>query len=207
MDFLKIDFVLTFKNSLLLCAAYLFLIPVIRGISNLDHIHSALVLGQSVALIGAVMIIPITKQELETSAKEIIYTKAWSYMKSVCIRFLCSILMITIVITTFSIIMRCNNCIFPIMEYVSAAILYAIFLGLLGLVLSQAGNNVMIGYLSALGYWSFCQLQIITESSIAYLFPIVNGTVVLQKLVTLLLMVIFLSGSFLVLIKYSFHRV
>ena len=179
MDFLKTDFILTFKSSLLLSTVYLFLIPVIRGISNLDYIHSALVFGQSVALIGAMILIPITKQELETSIKEIIYTKEWPYIKSVSIRFICGILIITIMITTFAIIMQYNNCIFPLAGYVSVTTLYASFLGLLGLVLSQAGNNVIIGYLPALGYWSLCQLEIINTSSITYLFPIINGTCLL----------------------------
>ena len=191
----------------MLSVAYLFLIPVIRGISNLDNIRSALVLGQSVAPIGAIILIPITKRESETCVKEIINTKAWPYMKSVGIRFLSSFLMISIVIIVCAIIMRCNNCIFPLKRYVSVTILYAIFLGLLGLVFSQALNNTILGYLSALGYWSFCQLDVISESSITYMFPIVNGTVEIRKLVALSLMVIFLSGMFLVLIKYSIRRV
>ena len=47
LDFLRIDLPLTFKNSLLLAAVYTFIIPVIRGISNLDNIHSADVFGSS----------------------------------------------------------------------------------------------------------------------------------------------------------------
>lgn len=207
LDFLKIDFVLTFKNSLLLSIAHLLLIPVIRGISNLDNIHSAGVLGQSVALIGAIILIPITKQELETGIKEIIYTRAWSYMKSVGFRFLCGFLLIAVVITAFAMIMLCNNCIFPFWGYITVTILYAVFLGLLGLVFSQAGSNVIIGYLSALAYWSFCQLEIINEGSIAYMFPIVNGTLAIQKLVTLFLTVIILLGVLLALIKYSIRRI
>lgn len=191
----------------MLSIAYLLFIPVIRGISNLDPIHSARVLGQSVVLIGAIILIPITKQELEISVKEIIYTKAWSYMISIGIRFLCSFLIITVEITTFAIIMLCSNCKFPFGEYISLAILYATFLGLLGLALSQAGNNIVIGYLSAFGYWTLCQLGIINENSIGYMFPIVNGTVLIQKLVALLFMVIFLLGMFLILIKYSIRRV
>lgn len=69
MDFLRIDLPLTFKNSLLLAVAYILFIPVIRGISNLDNIHSADVLGQSLALIGILLLIPITKQELEVVVK------------------------------------------------------------------------------------------------------------------------------------------
>ena len=81
MDFLRIDLPLTFKNSLLLAAVYTFIIPVIRGISNLDNIHSADVFGQSLALIGVFLFIPIIRQELEVSVKEIVYTKVWSYRK------------------------------------------------------------------------------------------------------------------------------
>ena len=60
--FLRIDLPLTFKNSLLLAAVYTFIIPVIRGISNLDNIHSADVFGQSLALIGVFLFIPIIRQ-------------------------------------------------------------------------------------------------------------------------------------------------
>lgn len=171
------------------------LIPVIRGISNLDNIHSAGVLGQSVALIGAIILVPVTKPELETSVKEIIYTKAWSYMKSISIRLICGFLMIAVLVTAFAFVMQSNNCIFPFGEYVFATILYAVFLGLLGLALSRAGNNVIIGYLTALGYWSFCQLQIINEGSVAYMFPIINGTVETQKLIALLGIVMVLLGA------------
>lgn len=186
---------------------YLLFIPVIRGISNLDNIHSAGVLGQSAALIGAIILIPITKRELETSVKEIVYTKSWSYLKTIGIRFLCSFLMITIVITAFALIMQRCDCVFPFGAYVSSTIFYSVFLGLLGLMLSQAGNNVIIGYLSALGYWSFCQFQIIKDSSVVYMFPIVNGIVEIQKLVTLFLVVTLLLGVSLFLIKYSISRV
>ena len=37
------------------------------------------------------------------------------------------------------------------------------FWGILGLLFSQLGNNVIIGYLASLGYWSFCQFDILTE--------------------------------------------
>ena len=74
LDFLRMDFFLTFKNSLLLGMVYLFIIPIIRGISNLDNIQSAEVLGQSLALVGAILLIPVTKRELETGIKAVSYT-------------------------------------------------------------------------------------------------------------------------------------
>ena len=207
MEFLKKDFSLVFKSSLLLGVAYLFLIPVIRGISNLDAIHSAGVLGQSLALVGAIIFIPITKRELETGVKEIIYTKSWSYLKTIFIRLLCGFLLVIAMIVAFACVMKRNNCIFPFGEYITATILYAVFLGGIGLVFSQAGNNVIIGYLTTLGYWSFCQLQIISDSSVAYMFPIIEGIVEIQKMVTLSLIVTLSLGVFLFLIKYSIRKI
>lgn len=83
LDFLKIDVRLVYKNSFLLAVLYLFFIPAIRGISNLDFVRSAEVFGQSLALTGAILFIPITGNEMETGIREIICTKSWSYRKSV----------------------------------------------------------------------------------------------------------------------------
>ena len=69
LDFLRIDLPLTFKNSLLLAAVYTFIIPVIRGISNLDNIHSADVFGQSLALIGVFLFIPNNKARIGSFRK------------------------------------------------------------------------------------------------------------------------------------------
>lgn len=196
LDFLRRDLPLTFKNNLLLAITYTCLIPAIRGISNLDNIHSADVFGQSLVLIGIFILIPITKQELEVEVKEIVYTKAWSYRKSVSIRLICGFLLISVTVTVFASIMQLQNCNFPFLQYVSTTILYAVFLGLLGLLFSQVGNNVIVGYLVSLGYWSFCQLHILAAENLIYLFPIINGTVNKEKLLLLVGSDVFLLGIF-----------
>lgn len=64
---------------------------------------------------------------------------------------------------------------------------------------SQLGNNVIIGYLASLGYWSFCQFDILTEENVLYIFPIISGEIEMGKLMILmsinsfLLVVFFLS--------------
>lgn len=197
LDFLQRDFLLTFKNSLLLGIAYYFLIPVIRGISNLDEIQSAEVFGQSLALIGTILLIPVTKKEVESGVGEIIYTKLWPYMKSVSLRLLCGFLLIIVMVVGFAFIMQERNCRFSFWEYASATILYAVFLGILRLVFAQAGNHVVVGYLTSLGYWTCCQLRILDEESIACLFPIKNGAIGAERMlivigVDILLLVIFI---------------
>lgn len=207
MEFLKIDFWLVFKNSLLLAVAYTFLIPVIRGISNLDAAHSADVFGQSLALIGVFLFVPITSQELESSIKEIVYTKVWSYKKSVSLRLICGFLLSTVIVTIFAGIMQLKNCDFPFLEYISVTILYAVFLGLLGLLFSQVGNNVIAGYLVSLGYWSFCQLHILAEENLMYLFPIINGEIDMEKLLILVIVNICLLVLFFWIVKRTKGKV
>lgn len=207
LDLLRRDFPIIFKNNLILSGFYLLLIPIIRGIANLDHIQSAQCLSQSVILIGIILIVPITKRELDTEIKEVICTKAWSYTKTVCIRFVCALLLIIIFIGGFIYVMRMNNCEFPIWEFALATIFYAVFIGLLGLILSQIGSNVIIGYLCALGYWSCCQLQIIKEGELFYFFPIINGSFESKNFIILILGIISLLGmlSF-VLRRTEYHR-
>lgn len=201
MDLLKRDFPITFKNSLMLSGFYLLLIPIIRGIANLDNIQSAQCLSQSVILIGIIIIVPITKRELDTEIKEVICTKSWSYTKTVYIRIICALLLTIILIIGFIYIMKMNNCEFPIWEFSIATIFYAVFIGLLGLILSQIGNNVIVGYLCALGYWSCCQLQIIKEGEIFYFFPIINGIFKIKNFMILFLGVISLLGAFCFVLK------
>lgn len=153
------------------------LIPAIRGISNLDAIHTAEVFGQSVSLLGVILLIPITERELNPCIREIICTKSWSYEKSIIIRLICCLLMITVLTMIFALGMRKNNCSFPFGEFIFATVLYAVFLGLLGLVFSQLGNNSIAGYFVSLGYWSLCQFGILTEESSGYVFPVIGGVV------------------------------
>lgn len=200
-EFLKIDFPLVYRNSSILAMAYFLLIPVIRGISNLNSIQSAQCLAQSVSLIGIMLIVPIVRPETEAAVKEIIYTKSWSYLKSVRIRVVSGLLLVTFMILIFSYIMRTQNCQFPFWSFSSITILYAGFIGFLGLVVSQIGKNTILGYLSAVGYWSLCQLQIIQEGDRLYFFPIINGEIQNGKVLLLFIVNILLCFLLFLLIK------
>lgn len=195
LDFLKRDFWLVFRNSLLLTSFYLFIIPVIRGISNLDNIQSAQCFSQSVAFVGIIILVPVIRHELEISIKEVICTKTWPYLRTVVVRLCCGFAIISVIIIGFALIMKNNNCTFSFWTYVFSSILYAGFMGIVGILFSQMGGSVIVGYLISLGYWSLCQLQIIAESNVLYLFPIVSGNFEIQKLITLILILAILIGG------------
>lgn len=185
-DFLKKDVPLVFRNSIVLTAVWLLLIPAIRGISNLNEIQSAQCLSQSISLTGIILIVPLVRPEMEAGVKEVIYTKPWPYLKSVLIRIVCGLVFSTLFILTSAWVMRLQNCSFPFWTFSGVTILYAAFMGLAGLALSQIGKNVIAGYLAAAGYWSLKQLEIIPEGTMLDLFPVIDGRIQIEKLLILL---------------------
>lgn len=153
---------------------------------------------------GIIILVPITQYELDMSIKEIVCTKTWSYLKSVIIRLFCGFAIISVAIIGFALIMQSRNCMFPFWTYVISTILYAGFMGTAGILFSQIGSNIVAGYLTALGYWSLCQLQIISENNVVSLFPIVSGSFEMQKLIILIVvLVILIWGIVLSIIKIN----
>ena len=155
-------------------------------------------------MIGIIILVPITQYELDMSIKEIVCTKTWSYLKSVIIRLCCGFAIISVTIIGFALIMQSQSCRFPFWTYVISTILYAGFMGTAGILLSQIGSNIAAGYLTALGYWSLCQLQIISENNVFFLFPSVSGNFEMQKLIILIVvLVILILGIVLSIIKFN----
>lgn len=202
-EFLKRDFSLSFYGSILLTIVYLLLIPVIRGISNLDFIQSASVLEQSVSLVGIILIVPITKWEHEMEIKELVLTKSWSYFRTVCLRLVISVFLTASMIVGFALVMQRNHCVFPLGSFVFGTTLISVFMGMFGLLLSQIGKNVIIGYLAALGYYSLCQLEIITEKSRLYLFPLTGGIFQKNSIFLVFILDIISLYLFIIILKKS----
>lgn len=201
--FLRADFPLTFKNSLLLTVGYLLLIPMIRGISNLNAVQSAQCLAQSGAFIGILIMVPITEHELASGIRDILCTKSWPYAKSILIRLTCGFLLVSLFIFALTFAMRANGSSFPLPLFGGATVLYALFLGLLGLFTAQLGGTAAAGYLAAAGYWSFCHLRIIREDSCLYFFPIVEGKLSHLKTAALLAADLLLLLFFFVTVRRS----
>ena len=175
LEFLKKDFILVFKNSILLAILYLCCIPVIRGIENLNSLQSAQCLEQSVSVIGIILMVPLTKWEHDAGIKDLIVSKTWSYMRTVIIRILFSVCLIVMMTMGFVVIMKINNCSLKFWYYILGSSLVSIFMGNLGLLFSQISGNVIGGYLAALGYHSLSKLNILSEGEMSYLFPLSYG--------------------------------
>lgn len=187
-DFLKIDFPMVFRNNFLLTICLFLSIPIIRGVSNLNSVQSAQCLAESVSLAGILMLVPVLGLETESAIKELISIKTWTYIKTVLLRICCSMAFLTLFIFTFTCVMKLQHCRFPLLEFTSAAILYAGFLGFLGLLALQITQSRVLGYLASSGYWTLCQLQVLKEESNFYFFPIINGELQGRKILTLLIL-------------------
>lgn len=187
-DFLKIDFPMVFRNNFLLTICLFFSIPIIRGISNLNSAQSAQCLAESVSLTGVLMLVPVLGLETESAIKELVSMKTWTYLRTVLLRICCSMTFLTLFIFTFTCVMKLQHCRFPLLEFTSASILYAEFLGFLELLALQITQSRVLGYLASSGYWTLCQLQVLKEESNFYFFPIINGELQRRKILALLIL-------------------
>ncbi len=107
----KLSF-LAVRNNLFLAAAYLLIIPILRGIANLDMVRSAECLEEAVILTGIFLIVPLSAPEQSNAIQEVVCTKKVSYWKILLLRFIMSMLLLIMIICLFSGIMVWKNCIY-----------------------------------------------------------------------------------------------
>lgn len=163
------------RNNLFLAAAYLLIIPILRGIANLDMVRSAECLEEAVILTGIFLIVPLSAPEQSNAIQEVVCTKKVSYWKILLLRFIMSMLLLIMIICLFSGIMVWKNCIFPFVPYVAGTVISAMALGSLGFTAAIFSNSVVAGYLVSVGYFLLNFLGNISDNSIFYLFSMENG--------------------------------
>lgn len=170
-----INFILAVRTNLLLAVAYLLTIPLLRGIANLDMVHSAECLEQSVILIGIFLIVPLNVPEQSKAIQEVVCTRKIPHWKILSLRLAMSTLFLILLVCLFAGIMIWKNCNFPFMVYAAGTIVSAMVLGSLGFVIAIVTNSVIAGYLASAGYFLLNILGNIPEESIFYLFSIEKG--------------------------------
>ena len=149
----KVNFLLAVRTNLLLAAAYLLSISLFRGIANLDMVHSAECLEQSVILVGIFLIVPLNVPEQSKPIQEVVYTTKISHWKILLLRFIMSTLLLIMMVSLFSGIMVWKNCTFPFAAYVAGTVISAMALGSLGFAVSILSNSFMAGYLASAAYF------------------------------------------------------
>jgi hypothetical protein len=175
---------------------YLFLIPIIRGISNLDEIHTAECLEQSVAFIGILLFVPIVKPEQSSEIRAIVFSKKFSYTKILILRLIISTIALFILVLGFSGVMLTLDCRFTLWIYVAGTFVSAMALGCCGFLMSSLCNNVISGYFTSFGYFILNLLGTITYKSKLSLFSMSKGIYV-TKIWLLAMSLLLIAGVFL----------
>ena len=162
---------MNYKYTLLPAIALLFMIPLIYGTSNLDHLQSADCLERMAALIGIPMFTPLIRQEHSRSLYETIAFRQVSLRFLVLLRTVLSIIGSILLIFAFEIYMRMCGCSFPLFPYAFRTLAASMTLGFTGLLLSSIVRNTIGGYLCA-----FCFYLIVQTGNSGELFrPVTNG--------------------------------
>lgn len=175
LSIFRVNFILSVRTDLLLAAAYLLTIPLLRGIANLDMVHSAECLEQSVILIGIFLIVPLNLPEQSKAIQEVVCTRKIPHWKILLLRLAMSMLFLILLVFLFAGIMIWENCNFPFMAYAAGTIVSAMALGSLGFAIAILTNSVLAGYLASAGYFLLNILGNIPEESIFYLFSMEKG--------------------------------
>lgn len=184
--FLRKDFLLSFKSSIILAVVYLVSLPLVRGISNLDRVQSALCLEQSVALVGCIVIVPVMKWEQDVRIRELVCSRPWSYVKTAALRFTEAVMITAIMITAFAWLMQKQNCVFPFFSYVAATVFLSCFMGTAGLLAALQGKNLVLGYFAAAGSYFLSRTEVVINGEKCCLLPLENGTVQTNPILFLL---------------------
>lgn len=171
----RTNFLLAVKNNLFLAAVYLLIIPLLRGIANLDMVRSAECLEQAVILTGVFLIAPLPAPEQSKAIQGVVCTKKIPHWKILLLRFIMSMLLLILIVCLFSGIMVWKNCIFPFMPYVAGTVISAMALGSFGFAAAIFSNSVIVGYLASIGYFLLNSLGNVSEDSIFYLFSMGKG--------------------------------
>lgn len=172
---LKANFQLSIQNNILPAIFYLLIIPVLRGIENLDEVHSAECLERSVILIGILLIVPLYAAEQEEAVWDVVFTRKIPQWMILLIRLIMAVIMLVLLTGIFAKIMRMKNCTFPYVGYVIGTVISEMALGSAGFFAAVLSDSAAAGYLVSIGYFLFNDLGILSDDHVVYLFSMGTG--------------------------------
>jgi hypothetical protein len=123
------------------------------GTENLDASKSARVLEMYVALIGIVILTPIYLPEKNSDLRELVTAKFIPYARVIALRILLALFTMMLMIGLYIVLLRNNNCIFPIVPYYFGTLAEALFLGGMGFCAYGIFKQIAVGYLLPVMYY------------------------------------------------------
>lgn len=145
----KENFKLLWKQCILISALFLFLIPCIYGVSNLNCERAADCFGKMVSLIGIPLLVPIVRPEQDSGIQNVMLIKSFPYRVIVLVRLVIAVLALTVLVYTFGLFMLYNGGDFPVGVYALRTVTASVLPGGLGLLVSILSGSTLAGLLPA----------------------------------------------------------
>lgn len=147
--------------------------PILFGISELNEKMAAQPLEMVSSIIGIVVLTPIFMPEQNKSIYDLVKSKKTSHTLVCFLRLICSAFIAVLLIGILALLMKYNSSDISIRLYMSA-LSSAFALGSLGLFVSSSGNNVIIGYMVSITYFTM-NLFMRNKLNIFDLFTFTDG--------------------------------
>ncbi|WP_461612527.1 hypothetical protein [Clostridium sp. Marseille-QA1073] len=152
LTLIKINLKLSILANLVFSVAFLFVLPFIQGISNLDTVSSAICLENYVAVIGIILLVPIFAPEEAREIDEIVVSKPMAQFIPYLVRIILNLVIIFVLVSSFTLILKHKGCDFPLIKYMLGTFLSAVFLGSVGLCSSSISGSTILGYMASISY-------------------------------------------------------
>ena len=143
---------IVFRQSTYVAVIFLFLIPYLYGIPNLNSERSASCLGQLVSLIGIPLFVSILEAEQDSDIRDTVVIKSFPYYTSVFMRMIFAMLLSFVLVYVFSLYMLYQGCEFPINIYVVRTVEISALIGGTGLLISAMFRKTLVGILVSVGF-------------------------------------------------------
>ncbi len=138
---------------MLIALLLLLISPLLMGIENLDSVSTALVLERYVAFIGIILLTPIYLAEQNKEIRDLVSTKYISLSAVYLIRLVIVMITFILLIGTYIVILRHNNCEFPELYFFLGTVAEAVFLGGIGFCIYSLFDQIAIAYLAPIMYY------------------------------------------------------
>lgn len=176
LEIFKQNFLLALSTNLIFSILYLLLVPVFRGISNLNQMYSAECLEKNVSLVMVILMVPVCKPEQVRGVQEIILSKQYEYYKIIAIRVVMAFFIALSELIIFASIMVMFKSSFPFVKYIIGASISGFSAGSLGLLGAIISGSTIGGYLISIGCYLLNWIGIINSKHIIYLFSMMEGS-------------------------------
>lgn len=123
------------------------------GVENLDAAMTARVLEMYTALIGIILLTPITLPEQNRDIRELIGAKYTSFAAVTIIRIVEAGVSLLVITGLYILLLKHNNCTFPVSNYYLGTLAEAIFLGGMGFATCIIFDQIAIAYMLPLVYY------------------------------------------------------